>query len=360
MFCASSEIKYLFAPLEIRRLRVPSHLFLAPINTGFARGGIPTQRLIDFHERRSGSRLGISYVGNVAVHSRFRSNDNTAIISSDVQYKKLAEAIEKNGSLPGIQLSLHDPRIKQQKQWVNKNPEMFIKLAQRRISSCSEKEFEEIKDLFVAGAVLAREAGFKVIQIHAAHGYFLAQMINRVLNTRNDDNCYDRLKFMHDIVDRIRDQVPDIVLDLRVNRFDGIEDLAAEGYKTDLLGRICEWDIDMLSISSGFYNINKHFIYPAENFKHAYLLDEVIPLAKKFKHIFWNVAGKVLDLERLKTAQYKNITFSLGRALIADCKFADKYFCGEKMNIRECTRCNECHYYSRGMDCITCPKSDDL
>ena len=58
-----------------------SRFFLAPINTGFAVDGVPTEELFRFHEERSGRGVGVGYVGNVAISQDVRSNEGTAVIS---------------------------------------------------------------------------------------------------------------------------------------------------------------------------------------------------------------------------------------------------------------------------------------
>ena len=50
----------------------------------------------------------------------------------------------------------------------------------------SLEEIEEHKRRYVDAAVRAREAGFDGVEVHGAHGYFLASFLSRVWNRRTD------------------------------------------------------------------------------------------------------------------------------------------------------------------------------
>jgi 2,4-dienoyl-CoA reductase-like NADH-dependent reductase (Old Yellow Enzyme family) len=86
----------LFKPLAYRSYTIPSRVLLAPINTGYAENGLPTPRLIRFHELRSDSSIGVNMVGNAAVSAFGLSNKNTLILqdyTSIPAYRELAERI---------------------------------------------------------------------------------------------------------------------------------------------------------------------------------------------------------------------------------------------------------------------------
>ena len=48
-------------------------------------------------------------------------------------------------------------------------------------------DMDEVRDQFVAAARMAAEAGFDMIELHAAHGYLLSSFITPLQNTRTDD-----------------------------------------------------------------------------------------------------------------------------------------------------------------------------
>lgn len=75
-----------------------------------------------------------------------------------------------------------------------------------------ETELAELGDLWAAGARRAREAGFRILEIHAAHGYLLHQFLSPLSNRRNDawgGSLENRMRFPLDIVQRVRAAWPD-------------------------------------------------------------------------------------------------------------------------------------------------------
>ncbi|MBL7396110.1 bifunctional salicylyl-CoA 5-hydroxylase/oxidoreductase, partial [Escherichia coli] len=47
-------------------------------------------------------------------------------------------------------------------------------------------DMDLVRDQFVAAARMAAEAGFDMVELHAAHGYLLSSFITPLQNTRTD------------------------------------------------------------------------------------------------------------------------------------------------------------------------------
>lgn len=72
----------------------------------------------------------------------------------------------------------------------------------------TEAEIEAIIEDFAAAARRADQAGFDGVQIHAGHGYLIAQLLSPELNRRNDrwgGSLENRARFLFEILNRIRD-----------------------------------------------------------------------------------------------------------------------------------------------------------
>lgn len=66
---------------------------------------------------------------------------------------------------------------------------------------------ERIRDEFVQAAMMAAEAGFDLLQLHAAHGYLLASFLSPLTNVRDDEfggNLANRMRFPLEVVDAVR------------------------------------------------------------------------------------------------------------------------------------------------------------
>lgn len=66
---------------------------------------------------------------------------------------------------------------------------------------------ESIRDQFARAARMAAQAGFDLLQIHAAHGYLLASFLSPLTNVRDDEYGGDlpnRMRFPLEVVDAVR------------------------------------------------------------------------------------------------------------------------------------------------------------
>ena len=350
------DINFFLQEYEVRGHKIPSRFFFAPINTGYANNGEPTMRLIDFHTLRSGKRIGISYVGNVAIGKRFVTNDNTLFFNcEDEKWIKLTQSIKNNGSVPGIQLGCRYSKIKPLKSFKAENVEKYLQDARAELSLTSKDEIKMIEEGFVQSAIKAYNVGFEVIQIHAAHGYFLSLLISNNFNIREDEYGVNRTLLLENIITRIRKNLPNVILDVRISLLEGLDSIKSEiEYKKEVIKDICKLDIDIVSISNGIYNVNKELIYPPLGWGNGVYIDKVLPFSKEYPNKLWNISGNIWDLNSIIKSIPNNVTFSIGRSLIADSEFVSKTYEGNIESINKCIRCNSCHYYSFGKANIEC------
>jgi 2,4-dienoyl-CoA reductase-like NADH-dependent reductase (Old Yellow Enzyme family) len=69
------------------------------------------------------------------------------------------------------------------------------------------KDIESIVNDFVAAAKRSLEAGFEVIELHAAHGYLLHEFLSPLSNHRTDEfggSIENRMRFPLEVAERIR------------------------------------------------------------------------------------------------------------------------------------------------------------
>lgn len=347
----------------IGTLDVSSRYFLAPINTGLAIDGYPTAPLLSFHIERACPSIGVAYVGNVAVDPAAMTNSGTLLISRASSWSQLASAIASRGSLPAVQLAYRLPGLAPQRSWINARRTEYIEWARSRISSLSPAEFGAIAAQIVSGARAASDHGFVVVQLHAAHGYLLSQLLSRHINLRRDAFAYPCMEFFSRLAQSIRSALPSIVLDVRVSVLEGFEGADAEwAERRPLMLLLSEVGFDIVSLSGGHYDIDKSLIYPKGAVGPPPYLRYAAALAKANVSCVWNVAGNIRDLSAIQPIldKHPNLCLSLGRPLIADSKFVAKFLGLHPGMVRNCSECGDCHYFSRGHPHIVCPESLDL
>ncbi|MEM7258706.1 MAG: NADH:flavin oxidoreductase/NADH oxidase, partial [Pseudomonadota bacterium] len=108
---------------------------------------------------------------------------------------------------------------------------------------------------FAAAARRSIEAGFKVIEIHGAHGYLLHSFLSPVSNQRNDEYGGDingRMRFPLQVCEAIRMEVgEDMPLFFRISAIDGIDGGWTMDDSVTLAKALGQHGIDVVDCSSG-------------------------------------------------------------------------------------------------------------
>ncbi|KAF9010091.1 hypothetical protein BDQ17DRAFT_1421365 [Cyathus striatus] len=124
------------------------------------------------------------------------------------------------------------------------------------------EDIDEVVASFVKGAKVALDSGFDGIQLHAAHGYLLAQFISPKSNSRSDQFSAEpknSLRLLHRIVTEIRAVVPaSFAVGIKINAADYVPhpQLSHEDgdRAVDHICAITRWNmIDFIEISGGDY-----------------------------------------------------------------------------------------------------------
>jgi 2,4-dienoyl-CoA reductase-like NADH-dependent reductase (Old Yellow Enzyme family) len=183
---------------------------------------------------------------------------------------RLAAVIDKCGSVPGIQLAHAGRKASCTVPWEGGKPIPpkdggWVPLAPSPIPMVagavdphplSATEIAGIAAQFAAAARMAREAGFKVVELHSAHGYLSHSFLSPISNHRNDAYGGDlagRSRFLMETLDAIRTEWPDdLPLWVRLSCSDHIlggltfDDVVEVAKQLKARG-----DVDLIDCSSG-------------------------------------------------------------------------------------------------------------
>lgn len=332
----------------------------APINTGFAINGIFTDEIFNFHKNRSGPNIDISYVGNVAVSEKRTTNSRTATFKKENQPKleHLAEIIKQEGSKAGIQIASRRSLAPATVGWRGDSSRITA-LRIKEILELKETEIEkEINDVIECSKTAIR-LGFDVIQIHAAHGYFISSLLTKEFNLRKDKFSYDSSYIFEKIANSLPSQHHKAKLAIRINSINGISSKENEHDNTiELISKLIKSDFSIISLSNGIYDINKELIYPINNNTIRSNHDRAVIISKSFNDTEFEFSGHAerLTTNKLNNAP-QNLSHLLGRELIANPDISKDI---TLINDNICNDCNSCHYYTSQKDHITCPHAHDL
>ena len=109
---------------------------------------------------------------------------------------------------------------------------------------------------FVAAAIHARDAGFKGVELHAAHGYLLAQFLSPATNRRIDGyggTAAKRARIVVEIIAAVRAATgKDFTIGIKLNSADASQAESADEI-VEQVGLLVDAGIDFIEVSGGTY-----------------------------------------------------------------------------------------------------------
>jgi 2,4-dienoyl-CoA reductase-like NADH-dependent reductase (Old Yellow Enzyme family) len=114
---------------------------------------------------------------------------------------------------------------------------------------------QEVIDAFAAAARRACQAGFRVVEVHAAHGYLMHEFLSPLSNKREDDyggSFENRTRLCREVVAAVRSAWPEeLPLFIRISATDWVEGGWTIEESVRLAGEVKEMGVDLVDCSSG-------------------------------------------------------------------------------------------------------------
>ena len=258
----------LFSPLRVRGLDLRNRVAVSPMCEYSAPDGMPT----DWHLVHLGSfargGAGLVFTEATAVSPEGRISPEDTGIWDDRQaaaWGRVTDFVRSQGAAPGIQLA-HAGRkastwgfggsgslARSEGAWQTLAPSAvpFGDLARPRAMDTSD--IARVIEDFAAAARRAADAGFEVIEIHAAHGYLLHEFLSPLSNHRDDSYGGDeegRRRLLFEVVEGVRG-VWSGPLFVRVSASDWVEGGIDGDDTVGLAKLLVERGVDLLDCSSG-------------------------------------------------------------------------------------------------------------
>ena len=118
-----------------------------------------------------------------------------------------------------------------------------------------EAGIDGVIDAFEAGARRALKAGFKVLEIHAAHGYLLHEFLSPISNHRNDrygGSLENRMRLLVQVAERLRRLMPgEVPLFVRISATDWVAGGWDIEQSVELARQLKGVGVDLIDVSSG-------------------------------------------------------------------------------------------------------------
>ena len=259
----------LFEPITVNSLTLPHRLWVAPMCMYSAVDGVPN----DWHLVHLGGfaigRAGLIMTEATSVSPEGRITPEDAGIWTDEQrdaWRRVVDFVHGMDTRIGMQLAHAGRKAStwaptrgrgsvplDDRGWETVGPSELPYGSFRPPAALTKDGIARIVDDFAAGARRAVDAGFDLVEVHAAHGYLLGQFLSPTSNTRTDEYGGDvegRARFTREVVDAGRSAIPaDMPLVLRVSATEWVPDgVTVE----DTIAALRTIDgVDLVSVSSG-------------------------------------------------------------------------------------------------------------
>ena len=264
---------HLFDPLTIRDITFANRVFVSPMCEYFSADGFAN----DWHLVHLGSRAvggaGLVLTEATAVLPEARISPQDLGIWKDDHIEFLARIvrfIHSQGSVAGTQLAHAGRKASTYRPWDGngKIPESaggWSKVVAPSAipfadtypmpQALSMDGIQEVVHAFAAAAERACEAGFRVIEIHAAHGYLIHEFLSPLSNQRTDaygGSFENRTRILREVVAAVRKVWPERApLFVRISATDWVEGGWDIHQSVELARQLKGLGVDLIDCSSG-------------------------------------------------------------------------------------------------------------
>jgi 2,4-dienoyl-CoA reductase-like NADH-dependent reductase (Old Yellow Enzyme family) len=263
----------LFSPIKIKSIELKNRMVVSPMCEYSSIDGFANNwHLVHLGSRAVGG-AGLVFTEATAVSAEGRITDNDLGIYKDEHITKLKEItdfIHEHGAIAGIQLAHAGRKASHESPWeggrqIPSNGENGWKTVAPSTIPFTDKEedplalnkagIEKVKADFKTAASRAIAAGFKVIELHAAHGYLLHEFLSPLSNQRTDDyggSFENRIRLLLEITAAVQQVWPtDLPLFVRISSTDWTEGGWTADDSVALAKILKDKGVDLIDCSSG-------------------------------------------------------------------------------------------------------------
>ena len=263
---------HLFRPITIRGVTSRNRIAMSPMCQYSATDGVPEEWHYVHLASRAVGGAGIVFTEATHVAPEGRITPNCLGLWNDEQrdaFRRIVKFVAEQGALPAIQLGHAGRKASTQRPWDGAGPiapdkpggwqvvgPSALPFADWQVpQELDESGISRVLQQFADATRRAREAGFRMLELHAAHGYLAHAFLSPLSNVRNDGYGGDlkgRARFLIETVDAIRSEWPeDLPFSVRLSCTDWVEG----GLTIEDTVEVAKWlaahGVDIIDCSSG-------------------------------------------------------------------------------------------------------------
>ncbi|MBD2597064.1 NADPH dehydrogenase NamA [Nostoc spongiaeforme FACHB-130] len=264
---------HLFEAFKIREITFRNRIVVSPMCQYSSTDGYANDwHLVHLASRAVGG-AGLVFTEAAAIEARGRISPQDLGIWSDKHIEglaKIVELIHNFGSIAGIQLAHAGRKASTAKpsrggKAVDESQEGWRPVVSSSAIAFSKDSpvpealsiggIQQIIQAFVTATQRSLQAGFKVIEIHAAHGYLLHQFLSPLANQRQDEyggSFENRTRLLLEVVTAVRQILPEThPLLVRISATDWIDKGWNIEQSITLSDKLKSLGVDLIDCSSG-------------------------------------------------------------------------------------------------------------
>ena len=225
----------LFSPFTLRDQEFKNRIAVSPMSQYRAKDGYANAWHIVHLGRFAMGGAALVYAEATAVEADGRRTHGDLGLWDDAQIpelRKITDFISAEGSVPGIQLAHAGRKASERRPWHGETPVNDEDVAERNEKpwdaiapspipyadgwptpqEMSEADILRVIAAFGSAARRSFEAGFKIIEVYAAHGFLVHQFLSPIANQRTDEwggSAENRMRFAVKVAEAIRANWPE-------------------------------------------------------------------------------------------------------------------------------------------------------
>lgn len=260
----------LFSPLTLRGTTIRNRVFVSPMCQYSCVDGLPD----DWHLVHLGSRAvggaGLVLTEAAAVSPEGRISPQDAGIWNDEQvqrWRRVTDFVRAQGATVGVQLAHAGRKASTYRPWAQQRGTVpaseggWTAVAPSAVpfgryavpQALDEAGIAKVVDDFAAATRRSAQAGFDVVELHAAHGYLLHEFLSPLSNLRDDGWGGDfagRTRLLLEVVEAVRAAWEGPLL-VRISATDWTEGGWSLEESVRLAPLLAERGVDLVDTSSG-------------------------------------------------------------------------------------------------------------
>ncbi|MFX1463562.1 MAG: NADH:flavin oxidoreductase [Promethearchaeota archaeon] len=357
------ELKTLFSPERIGNVQIKNRIVRSATHMGSSeKYGYVGKKLIDIYKELARGGTGLIISGFTAVDPGGTASPYQECLFDDSfipGQKELVEAVHDYSKAKIAAQIAHTGRLGNHPKYPPVAPSPIpYKVTGLTPRELTVGEISKLIQKFIDAGRRAFECGYDMIQLHAAHGYFLCNFISPYTNEREDEyggTTQKRAKILIDIYDGLRDELGKrfpIIIKLQ------LEDFIPNGLKfeesLEYVKIFSEVGFDAIEPSGGGWEAQAlaKKTYPSLRIKIPEEENYFLPYAKKMKPSMRNsklilMGGIKNPISAEEILKEKTADFiSMCRPLIYEPDLPNRWQNGD-ISPAKCISCNGCYMSMR-------------